>query len=193
MNARALLDDVRRRGLVLELVGPDIRVRTGGHSVPPDLVDTLRAHKPALVALLQVEQSLVADPAAPKFSAPTGPCNDAETLDVHVAIATGESGVPLEWAQALIPLEYEPPPTGLSAAAWRTARDALWRFAEAHRSALECYAWTPAAVFVDGWPWQSPDKGARCWIRDDAVVDTIDAAEIAFVTAQGRRWSVARR
>lgn len=51
MNAEELLDEVEALGVTVDRDGDVLRLRPGS-AVPPDLVEELRAHKPALLELV---------------------------------------------------------------------------------------------------------------------------------------------
>lgn len=55
MTAHQLLDDLRRRGVVLRADGDLLRFKP--RDLPPETIALLREHKPVLLRLLQVEAS----------------------------------------------------------------------------------------------------------------------------------------
>jgi len=124
MNARALLAEARRQGFALEIEGPHILLRTKGRKAPPELVEALRAHKPAVLKLLRAAAANdQAAPAPPRndWTDPAGALalDDARRveeidreadLDERIAIAVHDGGVPEPWAAALCGSRFPRPP-----------------------------------------------------------------------------------
>ncbi|MDP9359411.1 MAG: hypothetical protein M3Q71_02195 [Chloroflexota bacterium] len=59
MSAPTLLADLRTRGVHLDVDGDQIRARFKGRALDPDLSETIKTHKPALIAYLREEESAI--------------------------------------------------------------------------------------------------------------------------------------
>ncbi|MDP9358788.1 MAG: hypothetical protein M3R02_26620 [Chloroflexota bacterium] len=59
MSAAAILADLRTRDVRLHVEGDQLRARFKGRTLDPDLATIIRAHKPALIAHLQEEETAV--------------------------------------------------------------------------------------------------------------------------------------
>jgi hypothetical protein len=56
MSTAELLNEVRKRGIVLEAQGDELRYRAPKGTLAPDLVDALKSHKAEILAVLQGQQ-----------------------------------------------------------------------------------------------------------------------------------------
>ncbi len=59
MNAPTLLADLQTRGVRLDVEGDQLRARFKGRTLAPDLAETIKANKSALIALLQEEEAAI--------------------------------------------------------------------------------------------------------------------------------------
>ncbi len=60
MSAPTLLADLRTRGVHLDVEGDQLRARFKGRTLDPDLAETIKADKPALIAYLREEEAAIA-------------------------------------------------------------------------------------------------------------------------------------
>ncbi|MCE9543998.1 MAG: hypothetical protein K8T25_00510 [Planctomycetia bacterium] len=96
MTASNLLAELRRRGLKVSARGDRLRVVPRG-KVTPDVVATIRQHKPAILAALRAEANTTAS-TAPRAKVlillhPDGWCEAyaAKDVDIHVLQVWGEN------------------------------------------------------------------------------------------------------
>ncbi len=59
MTAAAILADLRSRDVCLHVEGDQLRARFKGRTLAPDLAETIKAHKPALIAYLREEEAAI--------------------------------------------------------------------------------------------------------------------------------------
>ncbi|MDP9356079.1 MAG: hypothetical protein M3R02_12505 [Chloroflexota bacterium] len=59
MSAPTLLADLRTRGVHLDVDGDRIRARFKGRTLDPDLAETIKTHKPSLIAYLREEETAI--------------------------------------------------------------------------------------------------------------------------------------
>jgi hypothetical protein len=77
MTVQTLLDELAARGVTVRVVGPNLRLAPKA-AVTPEITETVRAHKPELLALLR--------PSPPERSALVAVVGDlAEAISTHLA------------------------------------------------------------------------------------------------------------
>ncbi len=59
MTAAAILADLHSRDVCLQVEGDQLRARFKGRTLDPDLAETIKTHKPALIAHLQEEEAAI--------------------------------------------------------------------------------------------------------------------------------------
>jgi hypothetical protein len=178
MAAAELLAECSRFGLTVQREGNKIALEAPAPP-PPELLDRLRAAKPALLALLS----------------DTAPGPDEIDFAERAAIIEFDGGIPREWADGFARLDCATPPAGIPAQRWRATIDAIGAFLDQWAAKASALGWEAADLFgADNVrPEVSWLNSGPLWIGDGARVIEIDGEKIVFQTRNGFTQTARRR
>jgi hypothetical protein len=178
MAAAELLAECSRFGLTVQRQGDKIALEAAAPP-PPELLDRLRAAKPALLALLS-------DKAA-------GP--DEGDFAERAAIVEFNGGIPRAWAEGFARLDCAAPPADVPPGRWRQFIDDAGRFLDEWAATAAALGWEAADLFGCNnlKPYDRIDQAGLLWLLNgDRLISLTDDIAV-FETRSSVRQAYRRR